>query len=38
MVKILGREAAGSVEAVGEEVTNFKVGDKVAYLFLTTIA
>ena len=30
--KILGREGAGSVEAVGEDVTNYKVGDKVAYL------
>jgi len=29
---ILGREGAGSVEAVGEDVTNYKVGDKVAYI------
>jgi NADPH2:quinone reductase len=28
----LGREGGGSVEAVGEGVTNFKVGDKVAYI------
>jgi len=30
---ILGREGAGVVEQVGEGVTDYKVGDKVAYLF-----
>lgn len=29
---IPGREASGEVVAVGDKVTNFKVGDKVAYL------
>lgn len=29
---IPGREASGEIIAVGEDVTNFKVGDKVAYL------
>jgi len=29
---ILGREGAGFVEAVGDEVTSFAKGDRVAYM------
>lgn len=35
---IFGREASGVVAAVGDKVTNFKVGDKVAYLSPKTFA
>ncbi|GEQ70213.1 hypothetical protein JCM33374_g3889 [Metschnikowia sp. JCM 33374] len=35
---IFGREATGIVAAVGEEVSNYKVGDKVAYLSSQTFA
>lgn len=35
---IFGRESAGVVAAVGEKVSNFKVGDKVAYLSPKTFA
>lgn len=35
---IFGREAAGIVAAVGEDVIDYKVGDKVAYLGLQTFA
>lgn len=35
---IFGREAVGVVEAVGDDVSNFSVGDKVAYLGFDTFA
>lgn len=35
---VLGREAAGVVAAVGSDVKNFKVGDKIAYLSSGTFA
>ncbi|RKO85502.1 chaperonin 10-like protein, partial [Blyttiomyces helicus] len=35
---IPGREGAGVVEAIGEGVTKFKVGDRVAYLAPSTYA
>ncbi|KAK6456914.1 NADPH:quinone reductase [Scheffersomyces xylosifermentans] len=35
---ILGREASGVVAAVGDEVTKYKVGDKIAYLSTQTFA
>lgn len=35
---VFGREASGEVAAVGENVTNFAVGDKVAYLSPATFA
>lgn len=34
----LGREASGTVAAIGSDVKNFKVGDKVAYLSPATFA
>lgn len=30
----LGQEAAGTIDAIGESVTDFKVGDRVAYAFV----
>lgn len=35
---IFGREASGTVVAIGDQVTNFKIGDKVAYLAPATFA
>lgn len=35
---VFGKEASGVVAAVGDEVTKFKVGDKVAYLATKTYA
>lgn len=35
---IFGREAAGVVAAIGDNVTKYKVGDKVAYLSASTFA
>lgn len=35
---VFGREAAGVVAAVGDKVTKYKVGDKVAYLLGSTFA
>lgn len=35
---VFGREASGTVAAVGDKVTKFKVGDKVAYLSGKTFA
>jgi NADPH2:quinone reductase len=30
---ILGRDGAGVIEAIGEGVSEFKVGDRVAYVY-----
>lgn len=35
---ILGREAAGTIVAKGKDVTNFEIGDKVAYISNSTFA